>query len=123
MYGEDLMNSFLQEKIVKSWSKQIKNFGDFQLHSTELKLEGLPKGQYVILASPDKNFTIKNNAIAYGSFWCSNLSYVYRKNDDETFDVTVLDRETGAMNYTYKDMNDGSLKIEYLTCKKAEKLF
>jgi len=96
MYGEDLMNSFLQEKIVKSWSKQIKNFGDFQLHSTELKLEGLPKGQYVILASPDKNFTIKNNAIAYGSFWCSNLSYVYRKNDDETFDVTVLDRETGA---------------------------
>ena len=50
MYGEDLMNSFLQEKIVKSWSKQIKNFGDFQLHSTELKIEGLPKGQYVILA-------------------------------------------------------------------------
>ena len=96
MYGEDLMNSFLQEKTVKSWSKQIKNFGDFQLHSTELKLEGLPKGQYVILASPDKNFTIKNNAIAYGSFWSSNLSYVYRKNDDETFDVTVLDRETGA---------------------------
>ena len=95
-YGKDLMNSFLQEKIVKSWSKQIKNFGDFQLHSTELKLEGLPKGQYVILASPNKKFTIKNNAIAYASFWSSNLSYIYRKNDDETFDVSVLNRETGT---------------------------
>ena len=95
-YGKELMNSFLQKETVKSWSKQIKNFGDFQLHSTELKLEELPKGQYVILASPDKNFTIKNNAIAYGSFWSSNLSYIYRKNDDETFDVTVLDRETGT---------------------------
>ena len=37
--------------------------------------------------------------------------------------TVTLDRETGAMNYTYKDMNDGSLKIEYLTCKKAEKVF
>ena len=37
--------------------------------------------------------------------------------------TVTLDRETGAMNYIYKDMNDGSPKIEYLTCKKAEKLF
>ena len=95
-YGEELINSFIQEEAVKSWSKQIKNFGDFQLHSTELKLASLPKGQYVILASPDKNFEVKNNAIAYSSFWSSNLSYIYRKNEDETLDVTVLDRETGA---------------------------
>ena len=95
-YGKELINSFLQKETVRSWSKQIKNFGDFQLHSTELKLEGLPNGQYVILASPNKNFTIKNNAIAYASFWSSNLSYIYRKNEDETLDVTVLDRKTGA---------------------------
>ena len=37
--------------------------------------------------------------------------------------TVYLDRETGAMRYHYKDMNDGSPKIEYLTCKKAEKLF
>ncbi len=37
--------------------------------------------------------------------------------------TVYLDRETGAMRYHYKDMNDGSPKIEYLTCTKAEKLF
>ena len=37
--------------------------------------------------------------------------------------TVYLDRETGAMSYHYKDMNDGQLKIEHLTCKKADKLF
>ena len=37
--------------------------------------------------------------------------------------TVYLDRETGAMRYHYKDMNDGRPRIEHLTCKKADKLF
>ena len=37
--------------------------------------------------------------------------------------TVYLDRETGAMRYHYKDMNDGQPRIEHLTCKKADKLF
>ena len=47
-----------------------------------------------------------NKVIRYGISW-----------------TVTLDRETGAMRYHYKDMNDGQLKIEHLTCKKADKLF
>ena len=47
-----------------------------------------------------------NKVIRYGISW-----------------TVTLDRETGAMNYTYQDMDGGGLKIEHLTCKKSEKLF
>lgn len=94
-YGEELMQALLQREVVKSWSKKLTNPGDYQLHSTEILTPQLDHGQYVLIASPDKSFPLEKNAIAYGSFWSTNLSYVYRKNDDETFDVFVADRETG----------------------------
>ena len=47
-----------------------------------------------------------NKVIMYGTGW--NI---------------FLDRETGVMYYTYQDMDGSGLKFQYLTCKKADKLF
>ena len=58
--------------------------------------EGVPKPIYLD----------GNKIIMYGITW-----------------TIYLDRETGAMRYHYKDMNDGLPRIEHLTCKKADKLF
>lgn len=94
-YGEDLMKSFLKKKVIKEWTTTLPNPGDYQNHSTEIAIPELGLGQYAIIASPDKSFSLEDNAMAYGSFWTTNLSYIYRRNDDETFDVYVTDRETG----------------------------
>ncbi len=95
LYGTDLMEDLLKKSVVESWTKVVKNPGDFQSHSTEITIPAKDFGQYVVLSSPDKNFKLDMNAIAYGSYWVTNLSYNFRKNEDETIDVFVADRETG----------------------------
>lgn len=94
-YGEEFMESLLKKKVTEQWTKVIKNPGDYNTHSTEILLKSRPLGQYVVLASADKDFSLEQNAIAYGSFWVTNLSYNYRKTDDETYEVFVTDRESG----------------------------
>lgn len=94
-YGVDLMKELLSKKVIEEWTSVLSNPGDYQLHSTEIITPELDLGQYAILASPDSTFSLEKNAISYGSFWITNLSYVYRKNDDETFDVLVANRESG----------------------------
>lgn len=95
LYGEDLMKDLLKKTVVESWSKVLKNPGDFQSHSTEIKIPVKDFGQYVILSSPDEDFKLDMNAIAYGSYWVTNLSYNFRKNENESIDVFVADRESG----------------------------
>lgn len=94
-YGEDLMKKYLSQKVLKSWEQDLKDDGDHQNHVLEIPLEALPKGYYVLLASPDKSFSLENNAIAYTSIGVSNLSYTYRRAENETYDVQVFHRETG----------------------------
>jgi len=95
-YGEELMNKLLAEPTVEVWGKALQNPGDYLNHSTEIVLNPKEPGQYIVLASPVKDFKLDHNAIAYSSFWMTNLSYNYRRNDNETYDIIVSDRETGA---------------------------
>lgn len=95
LYGEELISKFLNQKIEKEWTKVFTDPGDYLSHSTEIAVEMKNFGQYVVLASPDKDFKLHDNAIAYGSYWVTNLSYNYRRNEDETYEVYVTDRESG----------------------------
>lgn len=96
LYGEELIKDLLKKSTAANWSLGLENPGDFQSHSTEIKVPKQDFGQYVILASHDKSFKVDTNAIAYGSYWVTNLSYTFRQNGDGTIDTYVADRETGA---------------------------
>lgn len=96
LYGEELITEILKHETVAEWSKKLGDPGDHQTHSMELLLPEKSFGHYIVLASPQRNFPVKNNAIAHGSYWVSNMGYSYRRNDDESNDVIVTDRETGA---------------------------
>ena len=41
---------------IKSWQQTLPATNDLQEHSTEIKVEGLPAGEYVLAASTDKDF-------------------------------------------------------------------
>ena len=92
---EELMKKYIKMTPLKSWEQDLQDDGDHQNHQYELDLQALPLGYYVVLASDDKEFSLKNNAIAYCGVGVSNLSYTYRRNTDETYDVQVFHRETG----------------------------
>ncbi len=76
---------------MKSWSIALPDLKDFQLHSTEIKIEPLPKGMYMILSSLDPSFSTGKNIMALQTIYVSNISYI-RNNKDELF---VLNRDNG----------------------------
>ncbi len=80
---------------VQSREWPVKNPGDYKSHSTEIALEGLPPGQYWVLASETADFDSRNGFVAYTSYMVSNLAVVpFREKGDPNF-VTVH-RRSGA---------------------------
>lgn len=92
---EELLKKLIAMTPVKSWVQDLQDDGDHHNHQLEIALDALPLGYYVVLASDDEKFSLKNNAIAYGNVGVSNLSYTYRRNGDETYEVQVFHRESG----------------------------
>lgn len=63
---------------------------DFQTHTTEIKLDELPVGEYILLASSSNNFNDTIDRMSRQYLYISSISYI--KNGKDYF---VLNRETG----------------------------
>lgn len=81
---------------MKTFEVDFENEGDFQQHSTEIALDPLPSGRYLIMASPDKSFTWKENKVDYLTLNVTNLSFTYQRNEDYSYSFYVLNRNSGA---------------------------
>lgn len=68
--------------------------GDYRKHSTEIKIDALSPGNYVLMASAgngdDKTLT------GLADFKVSRLAYIARGNPDQSTEIRVLNRETGV---------------------------
>lgn len=92
MKGQDILwNTLVKMKAEKEWNLTLPNVKDLQEHSTEIKMEALPIGTFLILASINKDFSLKENIISKQLTYISNISYVYN-NQKELY---VLHRNTG----------------------------
>jgi uncharacterized protein YfaS (alpha-2-macroglobulin family) len=82
---------FVARKIVK-----LPNEGDFNQHSTELRIDKLPLGMYLVLAADNPKFSNKNGGKAhYLSFHVSNIAYFHRTGDTEANQFVIIDRSSG----------------------------
>jgi hypothetical protein len=104
---------------LRQWQQSIPDPGDLQEHTTEVKIDALPAGNYVLLASYNGKFSDKGKHydIQAAQVQVSRISYV--RDDDEFF---VLDRETGqplagAIVQVWKKANDP--KTSRYTSEKA----
>jgi len=99
-YGKYYEDKFIKYLIklpyIKSWSVDLPDDGDYYSHSTEIKVDDLPVGEYVILAATDSSFKYTKNAIAYGVTYISNLTYITRRKDDGSTDFNVFNKTSGA---------------------------
>ena len=95
-----LMNLLKKKKSILEWEEQIPEgpyTGDFQSHSSEVLMKGLPMGDYILLASDSKDFSYEGHGITYAHFQVSELSYFSRANPyNGNLEVFVVNRETGA---------------------------
>jgi hypothetical protein len=83
--------AFIKLNATRSWNISLPDLKDYQHHSTEIKIDALPAGTYMILASLRPDFDLANNIIARQVFYVSNISYIY--NDKK--EIYVLNRNTG----------------------------
>tara|TARA_B100000809_G_scaffold71156_2_gene68756 strand:+ start:7220 stop:13384 length:6165 start_codon:yes stop_codon:yes gene_type:complete len=88
--------NIVESEKVKEWDLDLQNEGDFQSHSGEFKIDGLPLGFYILLTSSSIEFSIKNEAVAVTPFWVSNLSYLTRASNSGGVEFFVLNRESGV---------------------------
>ena len=109
---------------LKSWNTALPDPKDFQNHSTEIKIEALNNGRYLLLASLDEKFSLQKNIIAKQDIYVSNISYLHNNNE-----YYVLHRTTGQplagckvqlweskYNYTYNQYEDSKTE-SYITDK------
>ncbi len=91
------LNSESQAKAILAFTplktvvQQLPITSDYRKHSVEIKIDDLPVGSYLIIASLHKKFELKNNIISYVNTYVSNISYI-NNNKNELY---VLHRETG----------------------------
>lgn len=75
---------------MKSWQQPLPATNDLQEHKVEIKIDGLPAGEYILLASDNADFKNAKSLLGARSFYVSGISYV--NNDQDYF---ILHRETG----------------------------
>ncbi len=89
-YDDKYWNDLVALRPLKSWDQTLPETNDYQKHSTEIKVDALPVGQYILLASTNADFSFDKNPLAVQYFYVSGISYI--NNENEYF---VLNRETG----------------------------
>jgi hypothetical protein len=89
-YEEKFWSKIVSATAIRSWEQGLPATNDMQQHAVEIKIDSLPVGDYLLLASTNKNFDQKNSVLGARLFYVSNISYV--NNGQNYF---VLHRETG----------------------------
>ncbi|MCW9041198.1 MAG: MG2 domain-containing protein, partial [Flavobacteriales bacterium] len=105
--SEKRLEKLLASKLVKEWKTTLVNDGDYREHSGEIKIDALEKGFYILLTSTTNAFHFDKEAIAISPFWVSNISYLTRRNTNESMEFFVMDRNTG------KPLQGVSAKLYY----------
>ena len=76
--------------VYKFFEQELPETKDYQSHSTEMKVDGIPAGAYTLLCSADKDFRDSSYPVSIQNFQVSNISYIQQGNH-----FYVLDRTTG----------------------------
>ncbi len=89
-FDEDHWKELTKLPPVKTWEQTLPLPADYLSHTTEIPVQGLPVGEYLLIISTEKDFALDKSALAARHFYVSNISYV--RNGKELF---ILHRETG----------------------------
>jgi len=95
-YGDDLVRQYLKLSPLKTFTQQLPDDKDYQGHAVEIAMPELTEGYYIILSGSSKDFSITNQAVAYGDVWVTNMSYLKRTDPDNNTWFSVLDRNDGS---------------------------
>ena len=89
-YEDVYWKSIIAAKPLTSWDQDLPATNDMQKHLVEIKIAALPVGQYLMVASTEKDFAGKKTVLGARLFYVSSISFV-----NEGEDFFVLNRDSG----------------------------
>ncbi|MBS1577751.1 MAG: alpha-2-macroglobulin, partial [Bacteroidetes bacterium] len=89
-YDEKYWNDIIAASPIRNWQQSLPETNDLQTHAAEIKIDALPAGDYLLIASTSKNFDDKNSILGARLFYVSSISYI--NNESSYF---VLNRDNG----------------------------
>ncbi|MBC7827916.1 MAG: alpha-2-macroglobulin, partial [Chitinophagaceae bacterium] len=89
-WEDDYWKKILQFPSIKNFLQALPDTKDHQKHSVEIKADGLPVGEYALLASINNDFTLSKNNLAVQFFHVSNIAFI-----NNGTDYFALHRGTG----------------------------
>ncbi|OIQ28094.1 MAG: hypothetical protein BM564_10215 [Bacteroidetes bacterium MedPE-SWsnd-G2] len=101
----------------KTWTENLKNLGDYQTHSTEVKLPELNHNRYVLKITPT---AIENPELTYFEFQVSDLAITQKTDLDFNY-IHVTNRLNGApvpnvqLNFKYNKNYRGNWSYKSYT--------
>lgn len=120
-YIDEFWPRLVSKTAYQQWEQPLPPTADFEDHAVEIKVDALPIGEYALLLSANKDFSMKENLLAASYFYVSNISYVNNYNS-----YFVLHRANGRplqnaniqvwySRYDYTDRKNKLQKAETLT--------
>jgi uncharacterized protein YfaS (alpha-2-macroglobulin family) len=122
-YDQILIEYFLKKAFVKNGQYKMPQEGDYQKHSAEIGIAGVPAGDYVVMVSDNEKFAFQNGAVSFDITQASNISFIRKADENQNHEFFVLHRETGMplegakvqiwyevydyKTYKYKKVNGG----------------
>ncbi len=89
-YDDNYWQQLVALPSLRSWDQALPGTDDFHKHNAEVKIDALPSGQFILLASTNAAFSFDKHPIAVQYFYVSGISYI--NNNSAYF---ILNRETG----------------------------
>lgn len=89
-----VLNFKFQNKPVKSYIVKLPSKGDYYNYSTEIILEKMDVGNYLVFMETLNDTIEKKVAFAYENIQVTNFSIIEDRNEKHDF-ITILDRKTG----------------------------
>ena len=89
-YDEKYWSSIIAANSLRSWQQSLPAINELQQHSTEIKVDALPAGEYLLVASTNKDFNSQKTILGARFIYVSNISYV-----NSNQDYFVLNRDNG----------------------------
>lgn len=123
-YQNDYWSKLTAASPLRTWEQPLPQTDDYRSHMVEAKVDKLPAGEYILLASMNKNFSPAENMLAAQPVYVSSISYI---NSDNNY--FVLHRQTGqplseaaiqvwTSEYDYDDRKNALKKAELVHADK-----
>ena len=94
-YDQPKLVKFLNDlKVKETWNYTLINEGDYQTHSTDIRIPATTNGSWIVVGSENENFQYSKNGLSYIIFNVSNLTYSQRQKDG-IYEFIVTDRNSG----------------------------